>query len=597
MKNTIHHIFALIIFAFTLLLGGCHNAIPSATAAVQPAATPIIASAPTTRADGAVSLAIPASGSLQNPAWSPDSGKLLFTRFVNGYNTEPADLLTFDLTTEITRTLVSDGSGNVNLPGSAWNRVTGYIAFSSSRDPHDEIYVIYASGQANDEWQLTNRNDRAAYEASFSPDGDWIVFEAHPLDVESNGIITKYKTDDSQPYQALTAIDDDCRQPNWSPAGDLIVYQKFADNQWDLWTMTPTGGNHRKITAGPGDKTDASFSPDGKWIVYSSDEGELDYANLFIIPSGGGESTRLTTYNGYDGAPSWSPDGRRIVFESAPDDPDEGSGTSLWQIPVPQQFAPRLLFDGGFETGDTIQWADVNWNLDRPLDEQLQIVTDTVRQGAYAAKTIVHDGDEFLDTGGERIQFESPGPREHEGDDYWYAWSTLFPEEWQPPNDWLLIADWHATYPDVCQPLQFELDNANALSVRILTGDVTGYDCFDGPGTALQKTAVIIPHITLGEWNDFIIHVQWTTSENGSIEVWHKLESEAEFTKVLDWHDIPTLQYQGDPAQPDTPYFILAHYRDESNTHTSVLYHDGFRMALSAENLAEGDLYVLTMPH
>ncbi len=285
------------------------------------------------------------------------------------------------------------------------------------------------------------------------------------------------------------------------------------------------------------------------------------------------------------------------IIASAPGDPDEGSGTSLWQIPVPQQFAHRLLFDGGFETGDTSQWADVSWNLDRPLDEQLQIVTDTVRQGAYAAKTIVHDGDEFLDTGGERIQFESPGPREHEGDDYWYAWSTLFPEEWQPPNDWLLIADWHATYPDVCQPLQFELDNANALSVRILTGDVTGYDCFDGPGTALQKTAVIVPHITLGEWHDFVIHVEWTTSGNGSIEVWHKLESDAGFAKVLDWHDIPTLQYQGDPAQPDTPYFILAHYRDESNTHTSVLYHDGFRMALSAENLAEGDLYVLTMPH
>ncbi len=589
--------FAFTLLTLALLLSGCRNAAPPTTATVQPVATHIPAPEPTTRTDGALPLALPASGSLQNPAWSPDSGKLLFTRFANGYNTGPADLLTFDLTTELTRTLVSDGSDNVNLPGSAWNRVTGYIVFASSRGPHDEIYAIYADGRANDEWQVTDRDDRAAYEASFSPDGDWVVFESHPLEVEGNGIITQYKIDGSQPYRALTAAGDDCRQPNWSPAGDLIVYQKFADNQWDLWTMTPSGSNHRKITTGPGDKTDASFSPDGKWIVYSSDEGKLDYANLFIIPSGGGEPVRLTTHSGYDGAPSWSPDGRRIAFESAPGDPEEGNGTSLWQITVPQQFAPRLLFDGGFETGDTTQWAGIDWNLERPLDEQLQIVTDTVRQGMYAVKTIVHDGDEFLDTGGERIQFESPGPREHEGDDYWYAWSTLFPEEWQPPNEWLLIADWHATYPDVCQPLQFELDNANALSVRILTGDVTGYDCFDGPGTALQKTAVIIPHITLGEWNDFIIHVQWTTSENGSIEVWHKLESEAEFTKVLDWHDIPTLQYQGDPAQPDTPYFILAHYRDESNTHTSVLYHDGFRMALSAENLAEGDLYVLTMPH
>ncbi len=589
--------FAFTLLTLALLLSGCRNAAPPTTATVQPVATHIPAPEPTTRTDGALPLALPASGSLQNPAWSPDSGKLLFTRFANGYNTGPADLLTFDLTTELTRTLVSDGSDNVNLPGSAWNRVTGYIVFASSRGPHDEIYAIYVDGRANDEWQVTDRDDRAAYEASFSPDGDWIVFESHPLEVEGNGIITQYKIDGSQPYRALTAAGDDCRQPNWSPAGDLIVYQKFADNQWDLWTMTPSGSNHRKITTGPGDKTDASFSPDGKWIVYSSDEGKLDYANLFIIPSGGGEPVRLTTHSGYDGAPSWSPDGRRIAFESAPGDPEEGNGTSLWQITVPQQFAPRLLFDGGFETGDTTQWAGIDWNLERPLDEQLQIVTDTVRQGMYAVKTIVHDGDEFLDTGGERIQFESPGPREHEGDDYWYAWSTLFPEEWQPPNEWLLIADWHATYPDVCQPLQFELDNANALSVRILTGDVTGYDCFDGPGTALQKTAVIIPHITLGEWHDFVIHVEWTTSGNGSIEVWHKLESDAGFAKVLDWHDIPTLQYQGDPAQPDTPYFILAHYRDESNTHTSVLYHDGFRMALSAENLAEGDLYVLTMPH
>ncbi len=589
--------FAFTLLTLALLLSGCRNAAPPTTATVQPVATHIPAPEPTTRTDGALPLALPASGSLQNPAWSPDSGKLLFTRFANGYNTGPADLLVFDLMTEFTRTLVSDGSDNVNLPGSAWNRVTGYIVFASSRGPHDEIYAIYVDGRANDEWQVTDRDDRAAYEASFSPDGDWIVFESHPLEVEGNGIITQYKIDGSQPYRALTAAGDDCRQPNWSPAGDLIVYQKFADNQWDLWTMTPSGSNHRKITTGPGDKTDASFSPDGKWIVYSSDEGKLDYANLFIIPSGGGEPVRLTTHSGYDGAPSWSPDGRRIAFESAPGDPEESNGTSLWQIAVPQQFVPRLLFDGGFETGDTTQWAGIDWNLERPLNEQLQIVTDTVRQGTYAVKTIVHDGDEFLDTGGERIQFESPGPREHEGDDYWYAWSTLFPEEWQPPNEWLLIADWHATYPDVCQPLQFELDNANALSVRILTGDVTGYDCFDGPGTALQKTAVIVPHITLGEWHDFVIHVEWTTSGNGSIEVWHKLESDAGFTKVLDWHDIPTLQYQGDPAQPDTPYFILAHYRDESNTHTSVLYHDGFRMALSAENLAEGDLYVLTMPH
>ena len=51
-----------------------------------------------------------------------------------------------------------------------------------------------------------------------------------------------------------------------------------------------------------------SFSPDGHWIVYSSDEG-IEHANLFVVPVQGGEAIRVTDYDGYDGVPSWSVDG------------------------------------------------------------------------------------------------------------------------------------------------------------------------------------------------------------------------------------------------------------------------------------------------
>ncbi len=546
-----------------------------------------------TRPDGAIQLNIPLDGSLQNGAWSPDSSQLLFTNFRGGYNIEPADLYIFTLEDETIRMLVNDGSGNVNLPGSAWNKVTNQITFSSSRDPHDEIYTIYDGGEANDEWQITNRNDFVSYEPSFSPDGEWVLFESHPVDVEGDGVITTYKIDDTQPYRALTAIGDDCRQPNWSPANDLLLYQKLSGGQWDIWVMAPDGTDQRQLTTGAGDKTDASFSPDGKWIVYSADEGELEFANLFILATDGGQPVRLTTFDGYDGAPSWSPDGRYISFESAAGDPDEAGATTLWKIAVPDAFRPRLLFDGGFETGDEYQWASVGWNLDRPLSEQMQIVTDPVRQGEYAAKTIVHDGDEFMDTSGERVQFERTGPDERQGDEYWYAWSTFFPDDWQAPNDWLLIIDWHATYANVCQPLQLEIDNDNAITAHMLAGDVTGYDCYDGSGSALNQSELIVGQITTGEWNDFIIHVKWSVYEDGLVEIWHKLESETDFAPVLRWDGVPTLQYMGDPANPDVPYLILAHYRDDSNTHTSLLYHDGFRMADSAADLAEDGLYVL----
>lgn len=287
------------------------------------------------REDGAYSVSISLDGSLQNPAWSPDSNSLVFTRFTDGYNSEPADLFVVDLGSLSIRTLIADGSGNVNLPGSTWNALTQKIVFSSSREPHDEIYLVADSGGPGDEIKITNRANLVAYEPSFSPDGLWIVFESHELDVEDNGMLVKYKIDGSMPYQDLTDPQDDARQPNWSPSGDKILYQKFSDEQWDIWTMNSDGTDHQQVTSGPGDKTDASFSADGEWIVYSSDQSGLEFANLFITSVQGGNAIRITQYEGYDGAPSWSPDGKRVAFESYPGDPDDTSGTTLWIIDVP----------------------------------------------------------------------------------------------------------------------------------------------------------------------------------------------------------------------------------------------------------------------
>jgi TolB protein len=173
------------------------------------------------------------------------------------------------------------------------------------------------------------------YEPTFSPDGEWVVFESHVVDQEDNGVITRFRVDGSGDYEALTGGNDDCRQPNWSPAGDKILYQRFDGSRWEIWVMNDDGTGAQQITSGSGDKTDASFSPDGDWIVYSSDEGELDLANLFVIPTVGGESQRVTEWDGYDGAPSWSPDGSRIAFESFPGDPDDSSGTRLYVIDAP----------------------------------------------------------------------------------------------------------------------------------------------------------------------------------------------------------------------------------------------------------------------
>jgi TolB protein len=289
---------------------------------------------PLYRSDGSYKVDIPIGGSLQNPAFSPDGNSIVFTRFRNGYNEEPADIFIFNLEDKNLDTLVMNGNCNVNLPGACWNSVNNNIAFSSSRDPHDEIFMISENGKNGDEIQLTDRRSFMAYEPSFSPDGQWIVFESHPVDVEEEGVIMRHRIDESITYQALTDASDDCRQPNWSPANNYILFQKLENQNWDIWIMNIDGNNKEKVTTSIGDDTDACFTNDGNFIIFSAD-GDLQFANIYQIPVSGGTPIRLTNYNdGYDGAPSISADGTKLAFESCEGNPDDSDGTSIWILNI-----------------------------------------------------------------------------------------------------------------------------------------------------------------------------------------------------------------------------------------------------------------------
>ena len=128
------------------------------------------------RNDTAIKLNINLTGSLQNPAFSPDGKSIVFTCFKNGYNEPPSDLYTYNLESNELKPLVVNGNSNVNLPGECWNNSLNSIIFSSEREPHDEIYYIAEEGSTGDEVRITNRTDNMAYEPTFSPDGQWIVF-------------------------------------------------------------------------------------------------------------------------------------------------------------------------------------------------------------------------------------------------------------------------------------------------------------------------------------------------------------------------------------------------------------------------------------
>lgn len=82
----------------------------------------------------------------------------------------------------------------------------------------------------------------------------------------------------------------------------------------DIWTADENGQNVQRLTVNRARDVYPRFSPDGKWIAFSSDRnGNLD---VFLIPVEGGTAKQLTTHSADDTVLGWSADSRSVLFSS-----------------------------------------------------------------------------------------------------------------------------------------------------------------------------------------------------------------------------------------------------------------------------------------
>jgi Tol biopolymer transport system component len=105
--------------------------------------------------------------------------------------------------------------------------------------------------------------------------------------------------------------------PDMSQGYVWAVYSDF-----DLYTSTPDGKDIKKLTNSPGYDAEATVSPDGKKIVFTSERsGDLE---LYSMDIDGKNIKQLTDAVGYDGGAFYSPDSKMIVYRrSTPTTPAE----------------------------------------------------------------------------------------------------------------------------------------------------------------------------------------------------------------------------------------------------------------------------------
>ena len=198
-------------------------------------------------------------------------------------------------------------------------------------------------------------------EGYFSPDGRSIIFQAvpyvppsifhHPLPDEDGYQIFLGPLEEDGPLKMVSTGKGRCTCPFFHPSGNSILfasthlspstaaeppkgpaYSRTDRYRWefpetmDIFTADLDGKNLRRLTDAPGYDAEASYSPDGSKIIFTSfrdGDGEI-----YIMDASGKNARRITHQKGYDGGPFFSPDGKRIIYRS------DRKGNDLLQVYV-----------------------------------------------------------------------------------------------------------------------------------------------------------------------------------------------------------------------------------------------------------------------
>lgn len=202
------------------------------------------------------------------------------------------------------------------------------VAFTSNAEGGTHIWILDLDDQAPR--QLTHGKSQDL-RPRWSPDGKTILFMRQ-------GDLWTVSSSGGDPSEIIRHA----YNPNWSHDGQRIVFER----RYEVWVANADGGGQTRVTGVPRKELPLAprwpaFSPAGDEIVYL-DADATPFADLWRVPIVDGVPTQLTFAPALSSAPVWSPDGSYIVYSS-----QRSGSRTLWKVTVRDQESRPILTGSG----------------------------------------------------------------------------------------------------------------------------------------------------------------------------------------------------------------------------------------------------------
>lgn len=151
-----------------------------------------------------------------------------------------------------------------------------------------------------------------------------------------------------------------------SPDGSRIVFTSMRDGDLEIYTMARDGSDVQRLTHEPGYDGGPFFSPDGEWICYRARHPkELDELadhqallasqlvrpgrmDLWVMRRDGSEKRQVTRLPGASFAPYFLPDGKRLIFASNFES-ESGRDFDLYTVALDGLWLERVTREESFD--------------------------------------------------------------------------------------------------------------------------------------------------------------------------------------------------------------------------------------------------------